>query len=110
MQIEQKHKDLVGKVAGIIGLAVVGLPIIAYAAANVFMPVSNLEALEAGYKNANKLHEQSITQEVLAAKNECYSLAVLASAKLMAVNEGKLQGDKVDLANKASQDCFTQAK
>lgn len=106
MQIEQKHKDLVGKVAGIIGLAVIGLPIAVYAAANIFMPTSNLEQLEANYKNANKLHDQSVTQEVLAAKNECFALTMLASAKLMAVNEGKLEGNKEDLAKKASSDCF----
>lgn len=110
MQIEQKHKDLIGKVSGIMLLALIGVPVVAYAAANIFMPTSNLENLEANYKNANKLHEQSIIQEVLAAKNECSALQLLASAKLMAVNEGKLQGDKIDLANKASQECFIQAK
>jgi len=110
MQIEQKHKDLIGKVSGIMLIAIIGVPVIAYAAANVLMPTSNLEQLEANYRNANKLHEQSITQEQMSAKNECFALTMLASAKLMAINEGKLRGDKVDLATKASKDCFQEAK
>ena len=110
MTITENQKNLVGKVAGIALLVIVGVPVIACAAGSVFLQSSNVDRLEANYKNAVQLHEQTIASEKSASKNVCLALSMLASAKLVEVNEGKREGDKVDLANKASQDCFIEAK
>ena len=64
-----------------------------------------LELAESAYKSAHDLHEQTSTQEKLAAKNECKSLAVLAALKLASIQQGGMTGDKNDLSNKSKADC-----
>jgi hypothetical protein len=109
MKIEQKQKDLIGKVFGIAGLVVVAIPITMYAAGAIMYPTSNLEALEANYKNAIKSHDVSVTQEILSAKNECFARSTLATGKLTAIGEGKLvvtPEKKAELGDLAGRTCY----
>jgi hypothetical protein len=108
LNISERGKNLVT----IVGLSIIGLLFIGgFVCLALDAGGSKLNQLEAAYKNARELHDLSVTQEQMAAKNECSTLTTLAAAKLLALNSGELkEGNREDLAKKASVECFTKAQ